>query len=49
MQIKIGSYDGNKHFAGWIEDAAGTWIVFVKHDGAHVYFGARDPQTGRCL
>lgn len=46
MSIKIGTYASHDTYAGWIEDEARTWIVFVKKDGSHVYFGDRDPQTG---
>lgn len=47
MKLITGSYSGGP-FAGWIEDAAKTWIVFVRRDGGHVYFGERTA-TGACV
>lgn len=49
MRIITGIYDGNATFAGWLEDEAKTWIVFIRHDGGHDYFGDRDPSTGACI
>lgn len=46
MRIIVGSYASHATFAGWVEPEDRSWIVYVRHDGAHVYLGDRDPITG---
>jgi hypothetical protein len=48
MKIITGTYESNATFAGWVEPEDKSWIVFVRHDGGHDYFGKRDPLTGSC-
>lgn len=49
MKIITGIYSANPDFCAWIEPADRSWIVFVRHDGTPVFFGAREPQTGAVL
>lgn len=44
-----GYYTNNKHWLGWREDAAKTWIEFVRHDGSVVRYDSRDPITGAVI
>lgn len=44
-----GTYENNAHWAGWREDAAKTWIEFIRHDGSVVRYDSRDLSTGACL
>jgi len=41
MRLRIGSYANDPTFAGWVE--TDNWIIFVRHDGGHDYFGSREP------
>src|SRR3989338_4288046 len=38
-----------KEWAGWVEPADKSWIIFLAQDGSVQFYGARDKETGACL
>lgn len=47
--IRVGRYASNPNWQGWIEPSDGSWIAFIRHDGAPVFFLNRDPKTGAVI
>lgn len=47
--IKVGRYQSECGYQGWIEPEDKSWIIFVKEDGRVEIFDKRDPETGAVL
>jgi hypothetical protein len=49
MKINTGTYsdiNGSGGFAGWIEDEAKTWILFIDIDGKAIFYPSRGSDGG---
>ena len=49
QNIIVKRYSGDTGWQGWVEPEDGSWIIFVRDDGAVFMFDERDPDTGSVL